>query len=133
MTSLRFSDERIQYLTNVMQGIRQIKVRCLQQFFVTKIEGKRRSELGAYGKYCDIKNICSAIYFNSGVILSTLLFLLVDRSLLDLGKVFSTLSMLGYIFNFSVNFSNLAIEALNAIQVFQDRIDEAITKPFEES
>jgi len=59
--------------------------------------------------------------------------LLVERDTLELGKVFSTLSMLGYIFNFSVNFSNLAIEALNSIQVFLDRIDEAITQPFEKS
>lgn len=80
-------------------------------------------ELKAYSKYCDIKNICSAIYFNSGVILSSLLFLLVDKNSLDLGSVFSTLALLGYIFNFSVYYSNWAIEALNSLQVFYKRID----------
>lgn len=117
----------------MLKGIRQIKVRCLESLFVSKIEQIRRSELSAFGKYCDIRLICSAIYFNSGVILSTLLFLLVDKETLDLGKVFSTLTLLGYIFNFSVLFSNYAIEALNSLQIFLKRIDEAITTPFEES
>jgi ABC-type bacteriocin/lantibiotic exporter with double-glycine peptidase domain len=52
---------------------------------------------------------------------------------LELGKVFSTLTLLGYIFNFSVLYSNWAIEALNSLKVFQNRISEVITSPFEES
>ena len=63
-----------------------------------------------FSKYCNIKNICGAIYFNAGIIISALVFLLVDKDRLDLGKVFSTLALLGYIFNFSIMFSNLAIE-----------------------
>ena len=85
---------------------------CLETFFEAKIQKKREQELRAYGRYCDIRNICSAIYFNSGVILSTVLFLLLDKKSLDLGSVFSTLTLLGYIFNFSVYYSNWAIEAL---------------------
>ena len=52
---------------------------------------------------------------------------------MELGKVFSTLTLLGYIFNFSVLYSNWAIEALNSLKVFQKRISEVITEPFEES
>lgn len=58
---------------------------------------------------------------------------MVDRNLLALGKVFSTLSLLGYIFNFSILFSNYAIEALQCLNIFFDRMEMAITKPFEES
>ena len=91
----------------------------------------RLNELSKFGKYCDIKVTCSAIYFNSGVILSTLLFLTVDKKSLSLAKVFSTLGLLAYIFSFSILFSNYAIEALNSLKVFQDRIEEAVTRPFE--
>ena len=47
--------------------------------------------------------------------------------------MFSTLALLGYIFNFSVYYSNWAIEALNSCIVFMKRVDEAITAPYEES
>lgn len=72
----------------------------------------RGAEIKAYGYYCDIKNICSAIYFNAGVIISSLVFLLASKESLELGKVFSTLALLAYIFNFSVTYSNYAVEAL---------------------
>lgn len=79
-----------------------------------------------------IRVTCSAIYSNSGVILSSILFLTVDRASLDLGKVMSTLGLLVYIFSFSIEYSNNAIEGLNKIFVMQKRIMEAVTKPFEE-
>ena len=76
--------------------------------------------------------VCSAIYFNAGVILSGVLFMIVDADALELGKVFSTLSLLGYIFNFSVLYSNYAVEALFQLNVFYERIETVITKPYEE-
>jgi hypothetical protein len=54
-----------------------------------------------------------------------------DAEALELGKVFSTLSLLGYIFNFSVLYSNYAVEALFQLNVFFERIELAITKPYE--
>jgi hypothetical protein len=60
-----------------------------------------------------------------------LIFLFADRSLLELGKVFSTLALLGYIFNFSIVYSNYAIEALYQLKVFNQRITEVIEKTFE--
>ena len=51
-----------------------------------------------------------------------------DKNSLDLGKVFSTLALLGYIFNFSILYSNYAMEALYALSVFNKRIEEVITK-----
>jgi hypothetical protein len=74
--------------------------------------------------------VCSAIYANAGVIISSLIFLFADRSTLELGKVFSTLAMLGYVFNFSILYSNYAIEALYSIKVFQKRIIEVIESSF---
>jgi hypothetical protein len=130
---LLLTDDRIEYIRCIINGIRQIKVRCLEPFFETSSKQKRDREISSWSTYCDIRIICSAVYFNSGVILSTILFLMVDRNLLNLGKVFSTLALLGYIFNFSILFSNYAIEALNSIQIFLKRIDESIAKPFEES
>ena len=82
----------------------------------------------AFSRYCDIKSICNAIYFNSGVIISALVFLLADKNTLELGKVFSTLALLGYIFNFSILYSNYAIESLYSLSVFNKRIEEVITK-----
>ena len=79
--------------------------------------------------YCNIKNVCSAIYFNAGVIISALVFLFVDKDSLELGKVFSTLALLGYIFNFSICYSNYAIESLYALSVFNQRIENVITTP----
>lgn len=88
--------------------------------------------MGLFSKYCDIKNVCAAIYFNSGVILSSLVFLLADSETLELGKVFSTLALLGYIFNFSILYSNYAIESLYSLSVLMKRIDMVITGPFED-
>ena len=49
-----------------------------------------------------------------------------DPATLELGKVFSTIALLGYVFNFSVLYSNYAIEALNTIIVFNKRIDQIV-------
>jgi hypothetical protein len=46
-----------------------------------------------------------------------------DPKTLELGKVFSTIALLGYVFNFSVLYSNYAIEALYTIIVFNKRVD----------
>ena len=64
----------------------------------------------------------SAIYYNAGVIISAFVFLLADKDTLELGKVFSTLALLGYIFNFSILYSNYAIESLNSLSVLDKRI-----------
>ena len=83
--------------------------------------------------YCDIKNTLAAVYFNAGVIISAFVFLVADEGSLELSKVFSTLALLGYIFNFSVLYSNFAIESLNSLNVFINRIEEVITEPYEQS
>ena len=72
------TDVRLEYLRDVLEGIRHIKVRCLEQFFDQSVMQKRHAEIAIFSTYCDIRITCSALYFNSGVILSTLLFLLVD-------------------------------------------------------
>lgn len=130
---LVFTDKRMEYLRNVLSGIRQIKVRCLEPFFNSQLKEIRAREISIFTTYCDIRIISSSLYFNSGIILSTALFLSVDRDILELGKVFSTLALLGYVFNFSVLFSNYAIEALNLLWVFFGRVEMAITRPFQDS
>jgi ATP-binding cassette subfamily C (CFTR/MRP) protein 4 len=95
---------------------------------VQRVDEARERELSAFSRYCNIKNICAAIYFNAGIIISALVFLLVDKSTLDLGKVFSTLALLGYIFNFSILYSNYAIESLFAMSVFNRRVEEIVTQ-----
>lgn len=94
----------------MIKGIRSIKCRVLESFYLERIAEARNQELAAFGRYCNIKNVCGAIYFNAGIIISALVFLLADKNQLDLGKVFSTLALLSHIFNFSIMFSNLAIE-----------------------
>ena len=76
-----------------------------------------------YGTYANIKQICGAIYFNAGVVIASIIFMFADPETLQLGKVFSTIALLGYIFNFSVLYSNYAIEALYTIKVFNQRVD----------
>mmetsp|Transcript_4432 Transcript_4432/g.6536 ORF Transcript_4432/g.6536 Transcript_4432/m.6536 type:complete len:80 (-) Transcript_4432:2848-3087(-) len=76
-----------------------------------------------FGRYVNIKQICSAIYFNAGVIISSIIFIFADPMTLELGKVFSTIALLGYIFNFSVLYSNYALEAIYTIVVFNKRVD----------
>jgi hypothetical protein len=75
----------------------------------------RNQELSKYSKYINIKNIFGSIYANAGVLISSLIFLFADKELLELGKVFSTLALLGYVFNFSILYSNYAIEALYSL------------------
>jgi hypothetical protein len=82
-------------------------------------------------KYCNLKNICGAIYTNAGVFISSFIFLTCDKDKLDLGKVFSTLALLGYIFNFSILYSNYAIEAVYRLKVFNKRIKDVIDSSFE--
>lgn len=79
-----------------------------------------------YGKYVNLKQISTSLYFNAGVIMSSAIFIFADAKKLDLGKVFSTIALLGYVFNFSVLYSNYAIEALNTIFVFNKRIDAIV-------
>ena len=82
----------------------------------------------SFTSYVNIKNICGAIYANAGVLISSLIFLFADRNLLELGKVFSTLALLGYIFNFSIVYSNYAIEAVYQLKVFNQRVTEVIVR-----
>ena len=79
-----------------------------------------------YGRYVNIKQICSAIYFNAGVIISSIIFIFANPEDLELGKVFSTIALLGYIFNFSVLYSNYALEAIYQIIVFNKRVDQIV-------
>jgi hypothetical protein len=126
---LSLSDSRVAFIGQILTGIKSIKTRLLEKLYANRINEIRAGEIEAYSKYCDIKNICSSIYFNAGVIISSMVFLLVDKNTLELGKVFSTLALLGYIFNFSILYSNYAIEALYALKVFSTRIEEAISGP----
>jgi len=79
-----------------------------------------------YNKYVMIKQICSALYNNAGVIISSIIFMCADPDTLSMGKVFSTIAMLGYVFNFSILYSNYAIEALYTIVVFNKRVDQIV-------
>lgn len=116
----------------MIKGIKAIKCRVQESLFMQRIEQTRSQELAAFSKYCNIKNICGAIYFNAGIIISALVFLLVSKEKLDLGKVFSTMALLSHIFNFSIVYSNLAIEQLFQLKVYNRRIEEVITGPFDE-
>ncbi len=103
----------------------------MEKIFAEKINQTRRNELALYSGYVNIKNICGAIYQNAGVLISSMIFLFVDKEKLELGKVFSTLALLGYIFNFSILYSNYAIEAVYSLKVFNKRIKEVIDSSFE--
>lgn len=132
-TAMKLADKRIEFLSQIIKGIKTIKCRLLEYLFTQRIDATRKLELDAFSQYCDIKNICGAIYFNAGIIISALVFLLVDKNRLDLGKVFSTLALLSYIFNFSIMFSNLAMQELFSLSVFNQRIEEAISKQFDQN
>lgn len=84
--------------------------------------------MAIFSKYVIIKQICSALYFNAGVIISSLIFIFADPATLELGKVFSTIALLGYVFNFSVLYSNYAIEALYSLIVFNKRVDQVVVQ-----
>jgi hypothetical protein len=58
--------------------------------------------------------------------MSSAIFIFADPETLELGKVFSTIALLGYVFNFSVLYSNYALEALYTIVTFNKRIDTII-------
>jgi hypothetical protein len=117
----------------VIKGIKSIKCRVQEAIYTQRIDSTREQELNAFKKYCNIKNICNAIYVNAGILISALVFLIVDKKMLDLGKVFSTLALLNHIFNFSIMYSNSAIEQLFNLKVLMRRIDEIITQPYDES
>jgi hypothetical protein len=105
-------------ISNIIKGIKQVKVRLQENQYIKKIIEIRTEEMRIYGKYVCIKQICSALYFNAGVIISAIIFSCADPATLELGKVFSTIALLGYVFNFSVLYSNYAIEAMYTIVVF---------------
>lgn len=117
------TDKRISLVSHVVKGIKQVKIGLQENTFIQKIKSVRDKEIAIYGTYVNIKQVCSAIYFNAGVIISTFIFMFADPETLELGKVFSTIALLGYIFNFSILYSNYAIEALYTIVVFNKRID----------
>ena len=119
----------MQLLSQLLKGIRTIKIRVLEPLFAHRIDQIRAEELKAFSRYADFKTGTSAIYFNAGVIISGIVFLIADKDTLELGKVFSTLALLGYIFNFSIVNSNYAIESLFSLAVFRKRIEAVITEP----
>lgn len=131
LASLQFSrcqvtDERIGILQTIIRGIRQVKLRLQENEYIEKVNAIRTNEMQIYGKYVNIKQICSALYFNAGVIISASIFIFADPKTLELGKVFSTIALLGYVFNFSVLYSNYAIESLYTITVFNKRVDQVL-------
>ena len=101
-------------------------MRIQENIYIDKINKIRNEEMAIYGRYVNIKQVCSAIYFNAGVIISSIIFIFANPEDLDLGKVFSTIALLGYIFNFSVLYSNYALEAIYQITVFNKRIDQIV-------
>lgn len=116
----------------MLQGIKQIKLNMWENTYIGKITRIRDVELDMFGTYINIKNICSAIYANASILISSMIFLMADKNSLELGKVFSTLALLGYIFNFSILYSNYAIESIYCLQVFDKRITsiiESVLKP----
>ena len=117
------TDKRIALVQNIIKGIRQVKIRMQESVYIQRIGEVRNKEMQIYGKYVNLKQICTALYFNAGVIMSSAIFIFADPSTLELGKVFSTIALLGYVFNFSVLYSNYALEALYTIVVFNKRID----------
>jgi len=88
----------------------------------------REDGIKIFGRYVNIKQVCSALYFNAGTIISSTIFLFADKKTLELGKVFSTIALLGYVFNFSVLYSNYALEAIYTIRVFNQRVEEVFVK-----
>ena len=131
MDFLTIADSRVEFITQLIKGIRTIKCRLLEPLYALRISEIRRKELKSFSLYCDIKNVLSAVYFNAGILISALVFLLVSKDSLELGKVFSTLALLGYIFNFSICYSNYAIEALYTMSVFNQRIENVLTGPLQ--
>lgn len=79
-----------------------------------------------YTKYVVQKQICSSIYFNAGTLISCLIFLFTDKQKLELGKALATIALLGYVFNFSVIYSDFALEACYMIVVLTRRIDTIV-------
>lgn len=125
---MQLTDQRIGLLKTVIRGIRQVKLRLQENEYVHQINQIRSTEMGVYGRYVNIKQICSALYINAGVIISSLIFIFADPATLELGKVFSTIALLGYVFNFSVLYSNYAVEALYSLIVFNKRVDQVVIK-----
>lgn len=82
--------------------------------------------MSLFSFYVNVKNICSAIYENTSILISSMIFLMADKSTLEIGKVFSTLALLGYIFNFSVIISNQALESVYTLKVFDKRVREVV-------
>ena len=126
---MKFGDERIKFISKIIQGIRAIKVNVQENFCLDSVIRMRQSEINSFSTYTVIKLVCGAIYFNAGVILAGMLFLFLDELKLELGKVFSTLSLLWYIFNFSIVYSNYAIESIFQLRLFHERIQSTITVP----
>jgi hypothetical protein len=55
--------------------------------------------------------------------ISCIIFMSTNKQKLNLGNVFSTIALLGYVFNFSVLYANFAIEAIYTIVVLIRRVD----------
>lgn len=120
------TDKRIALVQNIIKGIKQVKIRMQENVYIKRIGEVRSAEMRLYGRYVNLKQICSALYFNAGVIMASAIFIFADPRKLDLGKVFSTIALLGYVFNFSVLYSNYALEALYTIVTFNKRIDTIV-------
>ena len=98
-TAMKLADKRIEFLSQIIKGIKTIKCRLLEYLFTQRIDATRKLELDAFSQYCDIKNICGAIYFNAGIIISALVFLLVDKNYFNFGASKKMLPNFKDIFN----------------------------------
>ena len=79
MDFLTIADSRVEFITQLIKGIRTIKCRLLEPLYSLRISEIRRKELKSFALYCDIKNVLSAVYFNAGILISALVFLIVSK------------------------------------------------------
>jgi hypothetical protein len=61
---MKFGDERIKFISKIIQGIRAIKVNVQENFCLDSVIRMRQSEINSFSTYTVIKLVCGAIYFN---------------------------------------------------------------------
>ena len=72
------TDKRISLISNILKGIKQIKMKMSEAVNLNAVKEVRAEEISTFGLYVNIKQICSSIYFNSGVIISSVIFLFAE-------------------------------------------------------
>jgi ABC-type multidrug transport system fused ATPase/permease subunit len=131
LKSAKFTDERLKLVTNVIDGIRVIKLYGWEEAFVGILCHIRQKEVSSMRVRILIKTLSFAMYF-TGVAVALCVTMAASKAAgdeLDMGAVFGMISLLGSTFVYGVSLNGIGLETFGSYKAGCMRITQVLTLP----